>query len=96
MKKALQFSGGKDSIVCLHMFRDDPDVVALWTDTGNSFPHIEKYVRDMCDLYQVELIIAKPEISVIQWQTDNGMPADIVPWDSTPAMAGVSKNDFGS
>ena len=96
MRKVIQFSGGKDSIVCLHLFKDDPEAVALWTDTGNSFPHIGKYVRDMCELYQVELMVAKPEIPVLQWQNENGLPADVVPWDATPAMAGISKNDFGA
>ena len=78
------------------MFRDDPDAVALWTDTGASFPHVEKYVRDMCSLYDMELIVARPEKSVLKWQNENGFPADIIPWDSTPFMEKISKNKFGA
>jgi 3'-phosphoadenosine 5'-phosphosulfate sulfotransferase (PAPS reductase)/FAD synthetase len=96
MKKILQFSGGKDSAACLHMFRDDPNVVALWVDTGNSFPHVKSYVYKMCNDYGMALHVTSPEIPVIEWQEQNGLPADVVPWDSTPFMKWMVKDDFGT
>jgi 3'-phosphoadenosine 5'-phosphosulfate sulfotransferase (PAPS reductase)/FAD synthetase len=95
MNKAIQFSGGKDSIVCLHLFKDEPDIKAIFTNTGNAFPHVLDFVSEICESFGVPLIIAEPEKPVIQWHRDNGFPSDIVPWDSTPAMNGVSENDFG-
>ena len=90
MNKAIQFSGGKDSIVCLHLFKDEPDIKAIFTNTGNAFPHVLDFVSETCESFGVPLIIAEPEKPVIQWHKDNGFPSDIVPWDSTPAMNGVS------
>ena len=96
MKKAVQFSGGKDSVVCLHMFRNEPDIIAIYTNTGNAFPHVVEYVHKTCEEFNVPLVVARPEKTVMEWHSDNGLPADIVPWDSVPFMRAMSKNDFGA
>ena len=96
MKKVVQFSGGKDSIVCLHLFKDVDDVQALFTNTGGAFPHVEDFVLETCEEFGVPLIIARPENSVMDWQKANGLAADIIPWDSTPFMQTMSKTDFGA
>lgn len=96
MKKVVQFSGGKDSIVCLHLFKDVDDVQALFTNTGGAFPHVEDFVSETCKEFGVPLIIARPENSVMDWQEVNGLAADIIPWDSTPFMQTMSKADFGA
>ena len=72
MKKVVQFSGGKDSIVCLHLFKDVDDVQALFTNTGGAFPHVEDFVSETCKEFGVPLIIARPENSVMDWQKANG------------------------
>jgi len=43
----------------------------------------------------VELVIRGPKKTVLEWQSENGMPADIVPWDATPEMRWASKEPFG-
>ena len=47
MKKILAVSGGIDSVVMLHMFRDDPDVVVAHFDHG-----IRPNSRDDCDFVE--------------------------------------------
>ena len=96
MKKIIQFSGGKDSIVCLHMFKEDPDITAIYVNTGAAFPHVVEHIQKTCDAFGVSLITILPEKSVIEWQKENGLPADIIPCDSTLYMQKVSKNYFGS
>ena len=96
MKKIIQFSGGKDSIVCLHLFKNDPDITAVYVNTGAAFPHVEKFIQKTCDDFGVPLITILLEKSVIEWQKENGLPSDIVPSDSTPYMQQFSKNSFGA
>jgi 3'-phosphoadenosine 5'-phosphosulfate sulfotransferase (PAPS reductase)/FAD synthetase len=96
MKKIVQFSGGKDSIVCLHLFKNDPGITAVYVNTGAAFPHLKKHVQKTCDDFGVPLISILLEKSVIEWQKENGLPADIIPWDSTPLMQQLSKKSFGA
>ena len=96
MKKIIQFSGGKDSIVCLHLFKNDPDVTATYVNTGAAFPHVVEHVQKTCDNYGIPLTMISMETSVIDWQKEKGFPADVVPWDSTPNMQQLSKNYFGA
>jgi 3'-phosphoadenosine 5'-phosphosulfate sulfotransferase (PAPS reductase)/FAD synthetase len=96
LKKIIQFSGGKDSVVCLHLFKDDPNITAINVNTGAAFPHVEKFIQKTCDDFGVTLITLSMEKSVIEWQKENGLPADIVPSDSTPYMQQFSKNSFGA
>jgi 3'-phosphoadenosine 5'-phosphosulfate sulfotransferase (PAPS reductase)/FAD synthetase len=88
--KALQYSGGKDSLACLHMFRNDPDVVVVHVDTGSTFPHVSRFVRASVAAFGMKLHVAGPEISCRAWQDANGLPADVVPWDNTPQMRGAT------
>ena len=72
--RILEFSGGKDSIACLMLLKDElHDITVLWADSGDAFPEtveqMEK-VREMCPNFQ----IAKgnqPELI-----KENGYPAD--------------------
>tara|TARA_R110002020_G_scaffold355014_3_gene567776 strand:+ start:189 stop:902 length:714 start_codon:yes stop_codon:yes gene_type:complete len=96
LKKIIQFSGGKDSIVCLHMFKDNPDITAIYVNTGAAFPHVVEHIQKTCDTFGVSLITILQEKSVIEWQKENGLPADIIPCDSTPYMQRLSKNYFGA
>ena len=95
VNKVIQFSGGKDSIVCMHLFKDEPDIKAMFVNTGTAYPHVVDFVTSTCEKFGVPLIIVEPEHSIIEWQKDNGFPADIVPWDSTLGMDLISKNNFG-
>ena len=44
-KIALMFSGGRDSLACLELYRDYLDKMTLiWVNTGANFPEIEDYI----------------------------------------------------
>lgn len=94
MIKAIQFSGGKDSLACLYLYKDDPEVVALYADTGSAFPHVRKFVFDTVQKLGMKLHIVSPEISADAWQDRNGLPADILPVDATPLMRKMAKEPY--
>lgn len=87
MTTALFFSGGKDSLACLHMYRGDPDVIVVHVDTGSSFPHMGEFVRNTVEALGMRLYVARPETTCEQWQAETGFPSDVVPWKYTPEMA---------
>lgn len=46
-KVALMFSGGKDSIACLHLLEQYLDkVLVVWINTGANFPEIEAFMEE--------------------------------------------------
>lgn len=76
--RALAFSGGKDSMACLHLCRDRIDV-AIFVDTGKTYPETWKTVEYANTI--VPVIVAS---SKQQEQNDlYGLPADVVPIDYT-------------
>ena len=47
----VSFSGGKDSTVLLHMAREiEPNIKAVFFNTGIEFPSVVKFVREMPDI----------------------------------------------
>lgn len=78
------------------MFKDNPDITAIYVNTGAAFPHVVEHIQKTCDTFGVSLITILQEKSVIEWQKENGLPADIIPCDSTPYMQRLSKNYFGA
>lgn len=94
--KAVQFSGGKDSLACLYLYKDDPEAVALYADPGSVFPHVREFVHRTIEKLGVRLHVVSPPISTEQWQDQNGLPADILPIDSAPIMKGVAKETYGA
>jgi phosphoadenosine phosphosulfate reductase len=85
--KVLFFSGGKDSLACLYLYRNDPDVVVVYVDTGAAFPHMPGYICETVERLGMRLFVARPDTPCAQWQAENGFPADVVPWKYTPEMA---------
>jgi phosphoadenosine phosphosulfate reductase len=76
--KALAFSGGKDSMACLHLLRDELDC-AIYVDTGFSYPETRALVNYAAGLIPLHIV-----------QTDRagqnamtGIPSDVVPIDWT-------------
>lgn len=51
-------SGGNDSVVPLHLFKDDPRITAaVHIDTGIRVPETEEHVRRVCSEFGVELLV---------------------------------------
>lgn len=78
---ALCFSGGKDSLACLYLVRDQlPEITVLWANTGKNYPEslaIIESVKAMCPRWQ-EVRVDRDA----QWER-SGMPSDLVPMDAT-------------
>jgi phosphoadenosine phosphosulfate reductase len=76
-KPALQFSGGKDSLACLYLLKDQlEDITVYWCDTGDSCPETVEVVETVRPWI--------PNFAVIQgdvasWQAIHGKPVDLVP-----------------
>lgn len=76
--KALAFSGGKDSMACLHLCRETIDF-AIFVDTGKTYPETWKMVEYANTIVPVIIVTSNQ-----QEQNDKyGIPADVVPVDHT-------------
>lgn len=63
-KAAIAWSGGKDSTVLLHMVRQHaPDILVVWNNTGVEFPETYKFVMQMKEEWNLNLIVAKPKVT---------------------------------
>jgi phosphoadenosine phosphosulfate reductase len=81
METALAFSGGKDSLACLMLYRDRlPEIDVIWANTGRNLPEVEAFVNRVAVLcphwHEVKTDRAG------QW-AQYGLPSDLVPVDST-------------
>lgn len=76
--RVLAFSGGKDSMACLHLMKDSLDC-AIYVDTGKSYPETAEMVR-----YAAQHVLMVTVYSDRAEQNEReGMPADVVPVDWT-------------
>ena len=75
-KAVLAFSGGKDSLVCLHLCRPYRDkLTVVWVNTGAMFPHMVEFVRKATEGFNyIELTSDQAG-----WIAQFGYPADVVP-----------------
>jgi 3'-phosphoadenosine 5'-phosphosulfate sulfotransferase (PAPS reductase)/FAD synthetase len=75
---ALAFSGGKDSMACLHLMRDVIDC-AIYIDTGYTYPETELMVHYASNIVHLHRVCVDRKA-----QNDReGIPAEIVPVDWT-------------
>lgn len=76
--KALAFSGGKDSMACLHLLRDELDCL-IHVDTGFSYPETRALVNEASKMVMTYIVHSKREAQ----NALEGLPADVVPIDWT-------------
>jgi len=90
----LQFSGGKDSVVALHMCIPWKDKITVqYCDTGDSFPHVIAYIRSICEEWGFKLEIIEPPVKADEYVELFGIPSDILPiWSSQELRSFVPKN----
>lgn len=85
----LWFSGGKDSLACLYLLRDQlDDITVLWVDTGKNYPEAMQVIdaaKHMCPRWET-----LPVDRDAQW-AQAGMPADLVPTDATVLGQALSR-----
>ena len=65
----LLFSGGKDSLVCLHLiakafYPANSPFVALHVDTGHNFPEVIKFRNEILEKYKVKLFDRKVDDAI--------------------------------
>jgi len=77
----LAFSGGKDSLACLHLLKDQlHKICVVWVNTGKNYPEVLATIieaKKLCPIW-VELKSDR----TAQW-AKFGMPSDILPiWNS--------------
>lgn len=90
MTVCLQFSGGKDSLACLYLLREQwPTLTVAWLNTGAAYPEVEAYMQMWKERLPgfVEIKSNQPE-QIAQC----GWPADVVPINSTAMGQSVSGN----
>lgn len=76
--KALAFSGGKDSMACLHLCRETIDF-AIFVDTGKTYPETWKMVK-YAEVF-VPVIVVRSDRE--EQNRKEGIPSDVVPIDYT-------------
>ena len=76
-KTALQFSGGKDSMACLYLLRDQLDQVTVyWLNTGDGCPETLEVIANARS-WIPNFVEIKSD--VVNWRQQFGHPSDIVP-----------------
>jgi 3'-phosphoadenosine 5'-phosphosulfate sulfotransferase (PAPS reductase)/FAD synthetase len=75
--KVLQFSGGKDSLACLLLLKEQlNDIIVLWCDSGDSFPETKLQMRKVAEL--CPNFVAAHGNQPLQ-VADSGYPTDVLP-----------------
>lgn len=92
---ALQFSGGKDSLALLHLWREKLDhTLVCWVNTGASYPETLKQMRQLKETVPHFLEITSDQPAQVE---QDGYPVDLVPLHFTPLgreMVADSYNKF--
>lgn len=78
--KALAFSGGKDSMACLYLLREELDC-AIYVDTGFAYPETQDLVEYASKLVPMHIVHSDRAGQ----NARDGVPADVVPIDWTVA-----------
>lgn len=88
MKRALWFSGGKDSTACLLLHRNElHDIDVIWANAGKYLPEYVAFVRRlsaMCPRFH------EVNSDRVAQNEAFGLPADVVPVRSTPMGSMIS------
>lgn len=88
--KALAFSGGKDSMACLHLLKNEIDC-AIYVDTGFAYPETLALVRYAGSL--VKLVVVQSDR--LKQNEREGLPSDVVPINWTrlgQSLTGVKES----
>jgi phosphoadenosine phosphosulfate reductase len=95
-KIALSFSGGKDSLACVHLFRDHLDRITIYhNDTGDLLPEMMESVARV-EAFAPHFVRINSNVSefIAKW----GLPTDLLPYSAHPIgrAMGEGKNPLVS
>jgi phosphoadenosine phosphosulfate reductase len=91
MKRALHFSGGKDSLACLYLLKDEwPSLNVYWVNTGAVYDEVKEYMaswkRVLPNFFEVQG--SQPDDI-----KEFGFPTDILPIRNTVIGHGLEPGD---
>jgi phosphoadenosine phosphosulfate reductase len=76
-RPALQFSGGKDSLACLYLLRDQLENIRVYyLNTGDPCPETHAVVQQVS---QWVPRFTEIKTDAVAWKKENGVPSDLVP-----------------
>lgn len=76
-RPALQFSGGKDSLACLYLLRDQLDrITVYWLNAGDGCPETLAVI-DQVRAWIPHFVEVRSDVRA--WRAEHGMPVDLVP-----------------
>ncbi len=88
----LQFSGGKDSLACLHLLREDwSRITVVWVNTGDAFPETRRQMQEIARLVPHFLEITTDQQRQI---AEKGWPVDVLPIRATVLGKSYEPNDL--
>lgn len=88
---ALHFSGGKDSLTCLYLLKDQLDKLTVyWCDTGDGFPETRAVVEE-ARAWIPNFQVVKTDVA--KFRNQHGYPTDLLPATAHPVgvLYGTSK-----
>ncbi len=72
---AVAFSGGKDSLVVLHMVRQyNPNIPVVFINTGVEFPETVNYVYEIAKKWNLNFFEVKPKVNFWKLCDEKGLP----------------------
>jgi phosphoadenosine phosphosulfate reductase len=84
-RPAVAFSGGKNSLVVLHMvLQHKPDVAVVFNNTTNEFPETLKFVRQIAEEWDLNFHEVKPKLNFWQVVKKYGFPSTSRWYDKEP------------
>lgn len=90
IETAIQFSGGKDSLACLYLYREQwNEILVCWVNTGAPYPETVERMREWQSRVPHFLEIKSEQPAQIE---KNGYPCDVVPLSYTPMGRGHVKS----
>lgn len=88
---ALQLSGGRDSVACLHLFRPYLDQITVyWVNTGDAYPETLEAMQELRAMCPRFIEIDGAQQAHIE---RHGIPSDLVPVSATMIGRAVAQSD---
>jgi 3'-phosphoadenosine 5'-phosphosulfate sulfotransferase (PAPS reductase)/FAD synthetase len=89
---ALHFSGGKDSLACLYLLKDQlNDLTVYWLNTGDACPETAAIIGEVKKWIPRFVEVGS---DVIAWRQANGDPSDLTPAKAHTLGVAYGMNDF--
>lgn len=87
---AVAFSGGRDSLVALHLAREiRPDIPVMLVNTSIEFPESLAYTRKLAEMWQLNYFEVKPSVNFWRLADEQGIP--VAGRGNTTFMKGLSQ-----